>query len=238
MTEEKAKEPYQQALAIKINDKNDFATFELGSNVVTVELLKKAVLSFNNECYFVCGPHGSGKTHLLEALYQLDSSIKENSFFLDMNTAKNLGPFVLDINLPKLTILDNVDVIAGDDEFELALFALFNRWYDKREGTLIVTSSESFDKIPFNKVDLNTRMSSGIALSLDYLSEKDCVSALKKRAEQRGLNFPDKTISFLVRHCNHDMRSLVALLDRLEKAQLEQNRELTIPFVKMVLSIE
>ena len=34
MTEEKAKEPYQQALAIKINDKNDFATFELGSNVV------------------------------------------------------------------------------------------------------------------------------------------------------------------------------------------------------------
>ena len=49
MTEEKAKEPYQQALAIKINDKNDFATFELGSNGVTVELLKKAVLSFNNE---------------------------------------------------------------------------------------------------------------------------------------------------------------------------------------------
>ena len=165
MTEEKAKEPYQQALAIKINDKNDFATFELGSNGVTVELLKKAVLSFNNEFYFVCGPHGSGKTHLLEALYQLDSSIKENSFFLDMNTAKNLGSFVLDINLPKLTILDNVDVIAGDDEFELALFALFNRWYDKREGTLIVTSSESFDKIPFNKVDLNTRMSSASALS-------------------------------------------------------------------------
>ena len=53
MTEEKAKEPYQQALAIKINDKNDFATFELGSNVVTVELLKKAVLSFNNEFYSV-----------------------------------------------------------------------------------------------------------------------------------------------------------------------------------------
>ena len=40
MTEEKAKEPYQQALAIKINDKNDFATFELGSNGVTVELLQ------------------------------------------------------------------------------------------------------------------------------------------------------------------------------------------------------
>ena len=183
MTEEKAKEPYQQALAIKINDKNDFAT----SRDIEVEVSSKV-------------------------------------------------PWVWP--LPKLTILDNVDVIAGDDEFELALFALFNRWYDKREGTLIVTSSESFDKIPFNKVDLNTRMSSGIALSLDYLSEKDCISALKKRAEQRGLNFPDKTISFLVRHCNHDMRSLVALLDRLEKAQLEQNRELTIPFVKMVLSIE
>ena len=54
MTEEKAKEPYQQALAIKINDKNDFATFELGSNVVTVYILTKAVLSFHTEFYFVC----------------------------------------------------------------------------------------------------------------------------------------------------------------------------------------
>lgn len=235
---EKVKEPYQQALALKINDKNDFSTFESGSNADTVELLKKAVLSFSNEFYFVFGPHGSGKTHLLEALYQLDSTVKENSFFLDLNIAKNLGAFVLDINLPKLTILDNVDAVAGDDDLELSLFSLFNRWYDKREGTLIVTSSESFDRIPFNKIDLNTRMSSGVALSLNYLSEKECMSALKKRAAQRALNFPDKTISFLVRHCNHDMRSLVALLDRLEKAQLEQTRELTIPFVKMVLSIE
>ncbi|MGN1281490.1 MAG: DnaA regulatory inactivator Hda [Succinivibrio sp.] len=232
-----ANQPYQQILNLKISDRDDFSSFVSGRNQPIVQTLRQAVENTSHEFYFIFGPHGCGKTHLLNALFQTKSAKVNNCFFLDLNVAKNIGPFALEINLPKIVILDNVDAIAGDENFELALFALYNRWYDSRSGTLIMSSSHSFDTIAYNKKDLNTRMSSGIMMQMEYLSGEECIEALKKRAKERGFYLPDNTASFLVRHCNHDMRTLVNLLDRLEKAQLEHSHELTIPFVKMVLSL-
>lgn len=232
-----ANQPYQQILNLKLSDRDDFSSFVPGRNQQIVQTLRQAVDSITHEFYFLFGPHGCGKTHLLNALFQTRSAKLNNCFFLDLNVARNIGAFALEINLPKIVILDNVDSIAGDEGFELALFALFNRWYDSRQGTLIMSSSQSFDTIAYAKRDLNTRMSSGVMMQMEYLTENDCVEALKIRAKERGFNLPDNTASFLVRHCNHDMRSLVKLLDTLDKAQLEHSHELTIPFVKMVLSM-
>ena len=231
------KEPIQQELGLKITDKEDFATFEAGSDASAVTLLRDAVKKAVNEFYFVLGPHGCGKTHLLKALFQENSENSGKCLLLDLKLAKTLGPMLLEVPLPEIILLDNVDETAGEPDFELALFALFNRWYDRRYGTLVMTSSSSFDNIGFIKPDLNTRLSSGVTLSLEYLNEAECVSALSKRAKNRYLNLNKDTIAFLVRHLNRDMPSLIKLLDELEKAQIELKHELTIPFVKKILNI-
>lgn len=230
--------PYQQSLGIKLSDKSDFSTFELGSNKHTVEILKEAVEKQNNEAYYLFGPTGCGKTHLLNALFLFSGAQASKCFYLDMKLAKEIGPMVLDADLPNLVLLDNVDAIAGDDSFELALFALFNRWYDKREGTLIMSGSMSFDAIKFNKRDINTRLSSGVTCQLNYLSEEECVKALLKRARERQINMNENVASFIIRNTSRDMRKLVSLLDILETAQIEFVHEITIPFVKNVLDIK
>ncbi len=235
--EESTTVPYQQALDFKITDKSDFSTFVAGSNHNAVAALKHAVENAVNECYYCFGPEGCGKTHLLNALFQLSNNDVSNCFFLDLKLAKNLGPMVLDVDLPKIILLDNVDAIAGDEQFEISLFGLYNRWYDRRSGTLIMTGKTSFDTIPFSKKDLTTRLSSGVKFGLNYLNEDECLEAITKRAAQRHFNLPENTATFLVRHFNRDMRSLVALLDRLETAQIEQSHYLTIPFVKSLLNL-
>ncbi len=235
--EEKNTVPYQQALDIKISDKSDFSTFVEGSNKNAVTALKNAVENEVNEFFYYFGPEGSGKSHLLNALFQLKTEQVNNCFFLDLNLAKTLGPMVLDVELPKIILLDNVDAIAGDEQFEISLFGLYNRWYDRRDGTLIMTGRTSFDTIPFSKKDLTTRLSSGVKFQLNYLTEDECIEAITKRAQFRHFNLPENTATFLVRHFNRDMRSLVELLDRLEKVQIEQSHYLTIPFVKSVLKI-
>ena len=234
----KEKIPTQQSLGLKISDKNDFSTFEIGSNQNTVQALKSAVALNQNEFFFVVGPNGSGKTHLLHALHQLAKEQSQDCFFIDLNLLKQLGPLALDTKIAKYIFLDNVDCIAKYDDLELSLFGFFNRWYDSGYGTLIMSSSASFDSIKFNKIDLNTRLSSGISLTLNYLNEQECVQALLKRTKARFVNLPSRTIAFLVRHCNHDMRSLVKILDTLENAQIEHTHELTIPFVKKILNLE
>lgn len=230
-------QPYQVALDLKISEKSDFNSFVPGNNAGTVQLLKNAIINKDHESYYLFGPHGSGKSHLLNALFQLPEA-NSKCFFVDMNLVKTIGSFVLDVNLPEITIIDNVDVIAGDENFELALFGLFNRWYDSRKGVLIMSGSCSFDYIPFSKKDLTTRLSSGVICSLDFLDEKSCIEALQKKTVEKAFNLPASTAAFLVHHCNRDIRSLVKILDELDKLQIEHYHKLTIPFVKKVLSIQ
>ncbi|MGN0902623.1 MAG: DnaA ATPase domain-containing protein [Succinivibrio sp.] len=229
--------PYQQSLKLKIPDRDDFSTFVAKGNENTVSLLKQAVISSKNEFYYLFGPKGCGKTHILNALYLEDCKRGGQCLFLDMADAVKIGPFILEVELPDAVLLDNIDVIAGNDAFEEAVFALFNRWYDKRQGVLVMSSSSSFDEIGFVKKDLTTRLSSGITCPLNYLNDEGCIEALRLKAEQRGFAFPEATAAFLVRHCNHDMLSLVEILNKLDDAQIEHSHELTVPFVKKVLSI-
>ena len=231
------KQPYQQALDIKINDKFDFSIYVDGPNHDAVEMLKKAVSTAYNEFFYVFGPKGSGKSILLSSLFQYQKQSINDCLYLDCNVVKNVGAFLLDALLPKITILDNVDALVGNDDCELGLFSLYNRWYDKKEGTLIMSGSSSFDTIPFNKRDLNTRLSSGVTCQLNYLYYEQYVKPLQLRAKQRVITFPDNTAAFLVRHCNRDMGQLVGILDKLEQAQIEYSRDLTIPFVKKLLEL-
>ena len=230
-------EPYQETLPFQIYDRGDFNTYVVGSNEATVRVLKQAVEKKSHEFYYVFGPHGCGKTHLLNALYRSLKNPALQCFYLDLRQGMMLSPQLLNIRLPQLIIIDNADTAAGDSDWELALFDLFNRWYDKRSGTLIMSGSSSYDQIPFLRADLNTRLGSGVSLPLNFLDENQCIEAIKKRAEGRAFTIPEATAAFLVRHFNRDMKNLMQLLDILDRAQFSQRHQLTIPFVKKVLKM-
>ncbi len=230
-------EPYQDILPLHLSDRGDFNTYVEGPNKAYVKVLKQAFSEVKNEFYYVFGPHGCGKTHLLNALCQNVRYPAGNCFYLDLHLGMLLSPQLLNIVLPPFIAIDNVDFAAGNSDWELALFDIYNRWYDKRSGVLVMSGSSSYDKIPFERVDLNTRLGSGVILSLNYLNEEQCVEALKKRALGRAFLLPDATASFLVRHFNRDMNNLVAILDCLDRAQFTERHPLTIPFVKKILKI-
>lgn len=231
------KAPRQEPLALKINDEGFFDSFVPGGNRAAVDLLHEAVLRNKNELFFVFGPQHVGKSHLLNALFREIKDPSSNAFFVDLRLVKDISPLLLSVEPYPIIILDNIDAIAGDSDWELALFGLYNRWIDKGEGTFIASARTSADLIPFLRKDLNTRFENGVSLPLDFLDEKSCCEALQIRAKKRGFIIPEKVAAFLVKHSNRDMDSLVKILDRLDEASLSEQHELTVPFVKKVLSI-
>lgn len=226
--------PHQEALPLGIRDQGNFDTFIKGKQQAPlIDAVVSAALKAEYEFYFISGPHGCGKSHLLSAISQQ----VDGAFCVDLSLAQDFSPEFIDITLPKVTLLDNVDAIAGKEEWELAVFSLFNRWYDSQKGTLIISSTPTFDRIPFARHDLNTRLGSGISINLEPLDEVECLEALKRRAKSRGFNLPENAAVFLVRHCKRDMKELIAVLDRLDNAQLEEMRNITVPFIKKVLGL-
>ena len=50
------------------------------------------------------------------------------------------------------------------------------------------------------------------------------------------MELPDEVARYLLNHQDRDIRALVVMLDKLDKATLVHQRKLTIPFVKDILN--
>lgn len=229
--------PTQKALAFHIDDNGSFDTFVLGKNELLFKSIRQALQSGRHEFFYIFGPKGSGKSHFLTAFYRDEKLNNRDAYYLDLNLIKSLGVESLYYSSQNLNILDNVDAIAGLDDFELGVFTFFNRWLDSNQGVLIVSAKVSADKLAFNRRDLNTRMQSGISYPFELLDEQDCAKALSIKAKKREFSIPSNVASFLVKHSNRDMNYLVQALNKLDVASLQEQHELTIPFVKRVLNI-
>lgn len=63
------------------------------------------------------------------------------------------------------------------------------------------------------------------------------VEVLQHTAYQRGFQLSDETANFLITRLARDMHTLFEALDLLDKASLQAQRNLTIPFVKEILNL-
>jgi DnaA family protein len=130
-----------------------------------------------------------------------------------------------------LVVIDDLEMVAGQREWEEALFGLYNQIRDA--GSRIVVAAKSPpDELSLKLPDLNSRFHWGPIFQLQILSDKEKLIALKQRARERGFELADGTINYLLRHSSRDLHHLFKLLEELDNASLVEQRKLTIPFVK------
>jgi len=147
------------------------------------------------------------------------------------------GPMILDgLERRQLVCLDDIDVVAGDADWEAALFALLNQVFDSG-GQLVVAAKTAPRESSIRLADLASRLSRLPVFRVRALDEAERVEALQLRARHRGLDLPDETANYLLRRSRRDMASLYELLDKLDLAALRAKRRLTVPFVRDVLAL-
>ena len=136
-----------------------------------------------------------------------------------------------------LLAIDDIDTIAGDRDWEVALFHLYNRVRDQGHGILVIAGKQSPTHLNITLPDLRSRLAWGMSFQLHPLDEADKISTLIQRAHSLGLQLSDSVAQFLVTRCSRNMSDLIDILARLDNASLAAQRRLTIPFVKQVLAL-
>ena len=224
----------QLPLGVRLRETATFANYYPGVNRQVVELLQDSIAA-GREFIYLWGGSGSGKTHLLQAVCHLEANRARPLAYFPLRQAAALSPEALEgvEHLP-LVIVDDIDAVAGQAEWEQALFHLYNR-IRERDGRLVMAGSYSPAAIAIGLADLRSRLAAGLVLQLRALDDQDKAGALRLQARQRGLEMPDEVAAYLLRRCPRDMAALFALLDLLDQASLAAQRKLTIPFVKEVL---
>ena len=135
----------------------------------------------------------------------------------------------------QLICIDDVHAIAGIDSWEEALFHLYNR--AESSGVPMAMAS---DRRPLafelTLSDLKSRLSAGSVLETRELDDEGRAEALMARARARGFEFPPEAVRYLLTRVPRDMHSLMTVLDRLDALSLAEQRKLTVPLVREVLS--
>ena len=130
--------------------------------------------------------------------------------------------------------MDDLQAVAGDAAWEQQLFGLYNECL-ARGTRLLVAAPAPGVEVGIALPDLRSRLAAMPHFALRPLDEAQQREALKLRAAQRGIELPDETLRYLQRRFARDMGRLHELLDRLDLASLQEQRRLTVPFIRQVL---
>jgi DnaA family protein len=131
------------------------------------------------------------------------------------------------------------DLVCADDVERLdaaAQVALFNAINRAREagGTVLAAGNAPPAQLALRE-DLRSRLGWGLVYQVKPLSDADKALYLRAEAARRGLRVPDEVVWYLLTHVRRDLHSLAALLERLDRASLEQRRPITLPLVRKAL---
>jgi DnaA family protein len=224
----------QLALPLKLQDHAVFGSFLSVGNETLVAFLIDLVDRSDGPGCWLRGGASTGKTHLLQAVC---AQAGDDAQFVPLADLVKAGPGILDgLQARKFICLDDVDEVAGIEDWEIGLFAAFNSLADA--GCVLVVSAAAAPRdCGFVLADLQSRFSRLPIFQLHALGESERIEALQLRARHRGLELPTETASYLLTHSKRDMSSLYSVLDKLDTESMRAKRRLTIPFVREVLEI-
>lgn len=184
---------------------------------------------------YLWGDEACGKTHLLQALCHQAYQQDKTAAYIPLRDGDISEPEILSgLENLDLVCIDDLDIIAGQDKWETALFNLFNLIRD-RGGRLLISARFAPNKIQVQLADLVSRLNWGVVFQIAGLQDQDKIGVLQLRAEQLGLELSTEVAEYLLKRSPRDMANLFSLLGKLDTASLTEQRRLTIPFVRQYL---
>lgn len=223
----------QLPLSVRLQDRAVFASFFPGANAQALGAARDLAAG-TMPLLYLHGQAGAGRSHLLQAI----CAAVAGAGYFPLAQLRPMGDTVLEgvAQLPVVAV-DDLQVVAGEADWERRLFNLYNEC--RLSGArLAVAAAVPARELPLALPDLASRLSAMPHYALRLLDEAQQREALRLRAAQRGIELPPETLLYLQRRFARDMGSLNRLLDQLDLASLEEQRRLTLPFIRQILEKE
>jgi DnaA family protein len=209
-------QPIQATLPLFDTPRPSLDNFVAGPNAAALAALRAVADGHGVEFIHLWGPEGCGRTHLLRALDPL---------------ASNGVPLAQPGR--RVYAVDNVERLDA-----LGQAQLFEIQRAVREGraaglalTLITAGNAAPAHLPFRE-DVRTRLAWGLVFCLHHLPETELKQALQARALALGTQLDADLLDYMLTRLPRDLRSLIGLVDELDRFALSRHRALTIPLLR------
>ncbi len=210
----------QLSLDVHLVQAPSFDNFVAGPNAELLALLRGIRAGDRpSKCLFIWGEAGSGKSHLLEAIRQMMTGATVG--LADNDPAPHHGS--------QIALWDDCQTLSP--EAQSAGFATFIRQAGDPAAMIIASA----DQAPLHlslRADLRTRLGSGLIFQLKRLDDDQKAEVLRQHAASRQITLPEELLRYLLRHYPRDIRTLMQILESLDRFAFEQKRALSLPLLR------
>lgn len=237
----------QLTLALRLDQHATLDNFHVSdANRPIVTHLREQLAVSEDERYFASGTvvrrftwlsgiEGSGRSHLLQALCHHAGEQGLSAAYLPLRMHREWQPHMLEgLEAMDVLCLDDVDAVAGQAEWEAALFHLYNR-IASGGARLFAAAGVRPGELPVQLPDLRSRLQSAAVFRLHSPDDEDRRQALQLRAMARGFTLGDDEARYLLSRSGRSMQDLLDILERLDGYSLETGRRVTIPLIRSLM---
>lgn len=203
-----------------------FENFATGANASTLAHLR--ALTPGCAPVYLWGPTGSGKTHLIQAVIGRFHAAGVHS-----------ASFGADVAAP-WTAAEHCAIVAIDDcerldaQQQASAFSLF---VQAASMAATIVAAGRVPPVDLNlREDLRSRLGWGHVMALQPLSEQEAYAELRREADRRGIVLSDEVMQYLSTRFARDLKSLFELLSRLDEFSMAEQRTVTVPLLKQMLT--
>lgn len=235
----------QLPLPIHQVDDVTLENFDTANSLILLNSLAQNFVEVHQPFFYLWGTKSSGKSHLLQALNNHYLIHQRSASYIPLAKSHYFSPIVLEgASQLDIVCLDDIQTIVGNAEWELAIFDLFNQireqqslFHQGQKTLLLITANCPPNQLDITLPDLRSRLNWGEVYRLDELNDEQKCRILQQNAHRKGLELSDEVIHFLFKRLDRDLNLLLKKLDLLDRASLQAQRKLTIPFVKTILGL-
>ena len=175
--------------------------------------------------FIVCGPTGSGKSHLASALQTLTHGL--------IIEAKNLKENKLnELAKNKCLIIEDIYKYKS----EKLLLHIYNMMFE-RQNNIMFTSNVPINSINFKLADLKSRLLSMPQVNIGLPDDELLKNLFIKQFSDYGVIVELEVINYLIKRVDRSFESIINVVNSINALSLEKSKKITIPFIKKVLKL-
>lgn len=165
---------------------------------------------------YIYGIEGSGKTHLLTAIFNSYNKIHGTAILLSFKQLLSADSSVfLGLENFNLILIDDIDLIGKNTQWQEALFHLINRLRD-HNCQIVFSSKTLIIELPFEFIDLTTRLAQMLIFTMPDGTKLDDKKALiNAMLSSKGWVFNDEIIEYMLHEGPQLPRDIMIVLSNI-----------------------
>jgi chromosomal replication initiator protein len=188
---------------------------------------------------FISGPTGSGKTHLLEGVYQTSRSKLRPGRVMYMSAAQYTTQFLESLHERRMPmfrqkfqeldvfLLDDLQFFQGKKATVVELVQMIDNMV-RRGKQLVLSADRTLAELNFLGTELITRISSGLVCRVDYPSQQGRSHIVYNSARERQLKLDPHVVDLIAERIAGDLRHIRGAINRLHAYHLATGEPITV----------